>query len=119
MLLIFIISLSLSLMNLQILREMISSSWNMPRVLKESSYYLFFLATLPAIVNLFISIFSVYKIFDMEGFYGFLYIGLCIFIFHPLILKITKINILTTILFRTAFSPIVITTFLLIVIFLK
>ena len=98
---------------------MISSTWNMPSVLKESNYYLFFLATLPAIINLLICIFAIYKIFDMEGFYGILYIAICIFVIFPLIIKISKLNLATTIVFRTAFSPIVTTSFLLILIYIN
>ena len=117
-LLIFMTCLSLSLMNMQIIRDMISNDFNMPRILKENIYFLFFLATLPAIINLFICIFSVYSIFEVEGLYGFIYIGICL-ILHPLILVFTKSNLFTTILFRTAFSPIVTTTVLSIYIFLE
>jgi len=119
MLLIYSICLSLALSNLKILRDMISSTWNMPRVLKENNYYLFFLVTLPAIMNFLLCIFAIYKIYDMEGFYGILYIGLCIFAIFPLIIKISKVNLATTIVFRTAYSPIVTTSFLLILIYIN
>jgi hypothetical protein len=119
MLLIYSICLAISLVNLKILRDMISSTWNMPSILKESNYYLFFLATLPAIINLLISIFAIYKIFNTEGFYGILYIALCLFVISPLIIKISKLNLATTIVFRTAFSPAVITSFLLLLIFIN
>jgi len=91
----------------------------MPRVLKVNNYYIFFLATLPAIINFLLCIFAIYKIFDLEGLYGILYIGLCTFVILPLIIKISKLNLATTILFRTAYSPIVVTSFLLILIYIN
>ena len=97
---------------------MTGSTWNMPRALKENNYYFFFLATFPAIINFLICIFAIYKIFDMEGLHGILYVGLCTFVIFPLIIKISKLNLTTTILFRTAYSPIVITSFLLVLIFI-
>jgi len=117
MLSIYIICVTISLLNLQILRGMISSTYNMPLVLKENSYYLFLFATLPIIINFLICIFSTYKVFDLEGFSGIFYIGLCVLIFFPLMIKVTKLTFFTTIIFRTAFSPIVITSLLLILIY--
>ena len=116
MLSIYIICVTISLMNLQILRGMISSTHNMPRVLKENSYYLFFFATVPIIINFLICIFSTYKVIDLEGFSGIFYIGLSVLIL-PLIIKITKLTFFTTIIFRTAFSPTLITSMLLILIY--
>lgn len=99
------IGLGISVFSLNVVNKMIRGGTSgLPRVLR-SSMGLFFLITIPTIINFCLSIFFVYKLFDIYGLFGFAHLWIAI-AFVTIFIKAKHVFI--NIVLNSAYSALVI-----------